>query len=208
MYLCEVFVKWSNKMMKEIVFATHNAHKASEIRNILGDSVKVKTLTDINLFEEIPENGNTFEENSFIKADFVRARVSDFTMCIADDSGLMVEALDGAPGVFSARYAGEPADDKRNVAKLLDNLKGVENRRAKFITVITALINDKSYSFRGEIEGVIIDECRGTNGFGYDPVFVPDGYDLTFAQLPSEVKNSISHRARAIRKFVEFFNNL
>lgn len=195
-------------MDKTIVFATHNAHKASEIRDILKDRFIVKTLTDINLFDEIPENGNTFEENSFIKADFVRSRVPENTMCIADDSGLMVEALGGMPGVFSARYAGEPSDDKRNVQKLLDALRGVENRKARFVTVITAVVDDEVHRFRGEIEGRIIDECRGSNGFGYDPVFVPDGYDVTFAQLPAEVKNTISHRARATDKFIRFINSI
>ncbi|MGM9794798.1 MAG: RdgB/HAM1 family non-canonical purine NTP pyrophosphatase [Candidatus Aphodosoma sp.] len=195
-------------MEKTIVFATHNAHKASEIRSILEGKYIVKTLTDINLFDEIPENGSTFEENSFIKADYVRCRVPENTMCIADDSGLMVDALGGMPGVYSARYAGEPSDDKRNVAKLLDNLLGVANRKAKFVTVITAVVNNEVYRFRGEIEGKIIEECRGTNGFGYDPVFVPDGYDATFAQLPAEVKNSISHRARATGKFIQFINNI
>lgn len=195
-------------MDKTIVFATHNAHKASEIRDILKDRFIVKTLTDINLFDEIPENGNTFEENSFIKADYVRSRVPENTMCIADDSGLMVEALGGMPGVFSARYAGEPSDDKRNVQKLLDALRGVENRKARFVTVITAVVDDEVHRFRGEIEGRIIDECRGSNGFGYDPVFVPDGYDVTFAQLPAEVKNTISHRARATDKFIRFINSI
>lgn len=195
-------------MEKTIVFATHNAHKVSEIRDILRGRFIVKTLTDIGLFDEIPEDGNTFEENSFIKADYVRSRVPENTMCIADDSGLMVEALGGMPGVFSARYAGEPSDDKRNVQKLLDNLRGVENRKARFVTVITAVVNDEVHRFKGEIEGRIIDVCRGSNGFGYDPVFVPDGYDLTFAQLPAEVKNTISHRARATDKFIRFINSL
>lgn len=195
-------------MEKTIVFATHNAHKVSEIRDILRGRFIVKTLTDIGLFDEIPEDGNTFEENSFIKVDYVRSRVPENTMCIADDSGLMVEALGGMPGVFSARYAGEPSDDKRNVQKLLDNLRGVENRKARFVTVITAVVNDEVHRFKGEIEGRIIDVCRGSNGFGYDPVFVPDGYDLTFAQLPAEVKNTISHRARATDKFIRFINSL
>ena len=191
-------------MMKEIVFATHNAHKASEIRNILGDSVKVKTLTDINLFEEIPENGNTFEENSFLKADFVRARVSDFTMCIADDSGLMVEALDGAPGVFSARYAGEPADSERNIDKLLNRLDGVTDRKARFRTAIALLQGDKLKLFEGICPGEIIAERRGSAGFGYDKVFVPEGFDRSFAEMTDAEKNAISHRGRATALLIDY----
>ncbi len=191
----------------KIVFATNNSHKLEEIRQILGESIEVLSLADINCHEDIPETAPTIEGNAMMKARYVYDKYG--TPCFADDTGLEVEALDGAPGVYSARYAGsEGHDSEANMRKLLHELEGKENRRAQFRTVI-ALIEQKdgkpvAHTFEGKIEGHISDEKRGTSGFGYDPIFVPEGYEQSFAELGNEIKNKISHRARAVARLAEY----
>ncbi len=191
----------------KIVFATNNSHKLEEIRQILGESIEVLSLADINCHDDIPETAPTLEGNAMMKARYVYDKYG--TPCFADDTGLEVEALDGAPGVYSARYAGgEGHDSEANMRKLLHELEGKENRRAQFRTVI-ALIEQKdgkpvAHTFEGKIEGHISDEKRGTSGFGYDPIFVPEGYEQSFAELGNEIKNKISHRARAVARLAEY----
>lgn len=191
----------------KIVFATNNSHKLEEIRQILGKSIEVLSLADINCHEDIPETAPTIEGNAMMKARYVYDKYG--TPCFADDTGLEVEALDGAPGVYSARYAGgEGHNSEANMRKLLHELEGKENRRAQFRTVI-ALIEQKdgkpvAHTFEGKIEGHISNEKRGTSGFGYDPIFVPEGYEQSFAELGNEIKNKISHRARAVARLAEY----
>lgn len=188
--------------MKEIVFATNNKHKLEEIRHITGDHLLIRSLSEIGCYDDIPETAETLEGNALLKAAFVRERYH--YDCFADDTGLEVDALNGRPGVYSARYAGEGHDFDANMEKLLEELQGIENRSARFRTVIALIINGNQYLFDGHINGHIISEMRGKKGFGYDPVFVPDGYNLTFAEMPAEQKNLISHRAIATTKLVEF----
>ncbi len=185
-----------------MVFATNNQHKLDEIRKITEGKLHILSLTDLNCIEEIEETGTTLEENALIKARFVKEKYG--YDCFADDTGLEVEALDGAPGVYSARYAGEGCTFADNMDKLLNALQGVENRAAQFRTVIALLINGEELLFDGAINGKIIKEKRGTTGFGYDPIFMPEGYDQTFAELGNDIKNSISHRALAMEKLVNF----
>ena len=188
--------------MKKIVFATNNKHKLDEIRKISEGKLEILSLNDINCRTDIPETGTTLEENALIKARFVKDNFG--YDCFADDTGLEVKALDGAPGVYSARYAGEDCRAEDNIRKLLTNLEGISDRRAAFRTVIALLIGDEQYFFEGAIRGKIIDEKRGESGFGYDPVFVPDGYEQTFAELGEDIKNNISHRAIATTKLIRF----
>lgn len=189
-------------MSRKLVFATHNAHKVDEVRAILPASVELVGLAALGCHDEIPETGDTLRDNALQKVQYIHDRFG--VDCFADDTGLEVEALDGAPGVYSARYAGEPADFAKNRAKLLAALAGISNRRAQFRTVVSLILNDKTYFFEGIVTGRIIAEERGVGGFGYDSVFVPDGYDKTFAELPAAVKNSISHRARAMEQLNNF----
>ena len=192
--------------MLQLLAATSNKHKVEEFRKMLNDlnsRVNIVTPDTIPNFPELIENGNSFEENAEKKAEQASAYAD--MAAFADDSGLMVEALDGAPGIFSARYAGDGATDAQRIAKLLDAMKGKTNRRAKFVCAIAiAYRGDDVALFRGEVCGTIADAPRGTNGFGYDPVFIPEGYDKTFGELSSEVKDSISHRAAAMVKAVKF----
>lgn len=197
-----------------IVFATNNKHKLDEIRSILGENINVLSLKDIGCHVDIPETGSTLEENAVQKAHYVAEQYG--CSCFADDTGLEVDALGGEPGVYSARYAdvqtGPGHNSEANMAKLLDKLSTSDNRKARFRTVI-ALINDSVSQepclFEGIVEGTIIREKRGAEGFGYDPIFMPAGYDLTFAELGNDIKNTISHRARAVRKLADFLiNNL
>lgn len=188
--------------MKKIVFATNNKHKLDEIRNITARKIEILSLSDIESDDEIEESGTTLKENALIKARFIKDKYG--FDCFADDTGLEVDALDGLPGVYSARYAGEECNPQDNMLKLLERLKGNENRAAKFRTVIALIINGKEYFFEGEIDGKIIGEKRGNAGFGYDPIFMPDGYNKTFAELGDDVKNHISHRALATQKLVDF----
>lgn len=188
--------------MKEMVFATNNPHKLDEIRKIGEGRLRILSLADIDCHEEIEETGNTLEENALIKARFIKEKYG--YDCFADDTGLEVDALKGAPGVYSARYAGEGCSFTDNMDKLLTALQGIENRTAQFRTVIALVLNGKEYLFDGVIKGKIIEEKQGSTGFGYDPIFMPDGYDKTFAELGNEVKNTISHRALAMEKLVDF----
>lgn len=188
--------------MKSLVFATNNRHKLEEVRAILQDKFHIRSLAEIGCLDEIPETSPTIEGNALQKAEYV---VDHFnTPCFADDTGLEVEALDGRPGVYSARYAGETATFDDNVDKLLEELKGKSNRRARFKSVIAIVDGCREVLFEGIINGTIVNERRGTSGFGYDPVFVPEGYDQTFAEMPPTLKNSISHRALAVEKLVEY----
>lgn len=186
----------------KIVFATNNAHKLNEIRKISKDQLEILSLSDINCHDDIPETGKTLQENALIKAQYVK---DIFGLdSFADDTGLEVEALNNAPGIYSARFAGEKCDSEDNMRKLLHDLEGVENRNARFRTVIALLLSGETHYFEGEIAGEIIDAKRGNNGFGYDPIFMPYGYDKTFGELPEEVKNKLSHRAIATQKLVTF----
>ncbi len=191
-------------MKDRLVFATHNKNKLEEIRNIL-NSYEVVGLRDIGCMEDIVEDSDTLQGNAKIKADFV---TNNFHMdCFADDTGLEVEALDGAPGVYSARYAGEGCSYHDNVVKMLAAMKGKENRKARFRTVIALNLNGKQYFFDGIVNGRILTEEHGSGGFGYDPIFQPDGFEETFAEMSMEVKNKISHRGRAVQKLVEFLQS-
>ncbi len=188
--------------MKKIIFATNNAHKLHEVSDILKDKYQVLSLNDVGINTDIPETGTTLQENAMIKARFVyELKGGD---CFADDTGLEVEVLDGAPGVYSARYAGENKDSKANMQKVLVELQGENNRKARFVTVIAAIIDGKEYYFEGIIKGSIIESPRGDSGFGYDPIFLPDGYYKTFAELGDDIKNKISHRALAVEKLQAF----
>ncbi|MCK0159875.1 non-canonical purine NTP diphosphatase [Allomuricauda sp. F6463D] len=189
----------------KLVFATHNDHKLKEVQQLLPKSIQLLSLKDIDCFDEIPETGTTLEENAKIKADFVTKTYG--LNCFSDDTGLLVDALNGAPGVFSARYAGEQKNDKDNMVKLLSELKGANNRSAHFKTVVYLNLKEDSYTFDGIVEGHITHEEHGNGGFGYDPIFKPNGYDKTFGELPSTTKNTISHRGRAMAKLVEFLKN-
>lgn len=185
----------------KICFATHNENKLREINEILRD-FDIVGLNEIGCVEEIPETGTTLEENSKIKADFVASNYG--ISCFADDTGLEVESLNGEPGVYSARYAGEERDNSANINLLLKNLEVHTNRSARFRTVITLILEGQTHQFEGIVNGTILSELRGARGFGYDPVFIPEGHDRTFAEMPAETKNSISHRGRAVAKLVKF----
>ena len=187
-------------MKQKIVFATNNAHKLEEVAAILGDNYEVLSLREIGCDADIPETANTFAGNALQKAQYVKEHYG--YDCFADDSGLEVDVLDGAPGVFSARYSG--GGSEANIDKLLHNLTGERDRSAQFRTVVALLIGEESHMFEGVVRGTIIEERRGEGGFGYDPIFVPEGYDLTFAELGSDIKNQISHRAKAVKQLAEF----
>ena len=189
----------------EIVFATNNEHKLRELQQILRNKVKLLSLSDINCFEDIPETSPTIEENSMQKADYVRDKYK--TDCFADDTGLEIEALNGRPGVYSARYAGDEKDMDKNIEKILFELENLNNKNARFKTVISLILNGEKHQFEGIVNGKIIEDKKGESGFGYDPVFVPKGYDITFAEMDTELKNKISHRGIAVQKLVEFLNN-
>lgn len=185
-----------------IVFATNNQHKLDEIKKISNGQLEILSLGDINCHEEIPETGNTLKENALIKAHFVKKK---FDMdCFADDTGLEVEALENAPGIHSSRYAGPDCDPEDNMQKLMQELQNKTNRKALFRTVIALLLKGEVHYFEGIIRGEIIHQKKGTNGFGYDPIFKPEGYDKTFGELSEDIKNSLSHRAIATKKLVAF----
>ncbi len=189
----------------KLVFATHNDHKLKEVQQLLPDYIELLSLKDIQCFDEIPETGETLEENAKIKANFVTQTYG--LDCFSDDTGLLVDALNGSPGVYSARYAGEQKSAQDNMVKLLSELKGEEKRSAHFKTVIHLNLKGHSYTFDGIVEGTITQEEQGSGGFGYDPIFKPDGFDQTFGELPSATKNAISHRGRAIQKLANFLKN-
>jgi len=188
--------------MKSIVFATNNAHKIAEIQDILSDDIKIIPLSEIGCTEDIPETSLTIEGNASQKAHYVNDKYK--VDCFADGTGLEVDALGGKPGVNSARYAGPGHDFEANVTKLLKDLNGQLSRRARFRTVISLVTDDNETLFDGVINGIIINERRGSKGFGYDPVFIPDGYQQTFAEMSPELKNTISHRAIATRKRIKY----
>ena len=191
--------------MKKLVFATNNAHKLEEIRAILGDKVEILSLNDINCHTDIPETAETLQGNAALKAQYIYDNYG--LDCFADDTGLEVEALNGAPGIYSARYAGgEGHDSEANMKKLLSEMQDKENRKARFRTVICLIESGEEHFFEGIVNGSIIRERKGGAGFGYDPVFMPDGYSETFAEMGNDEKNKISHRARAVQKLCEYLN--
>lgn len=190
----------------KLVFATNNNHKLKEVKQLLPDSIEILSLKDIDCEDEIAETGSTIPDNAFIKARYIYEK---FGMnCFADDTGLEVDALDGRPGVYSARFAGPACRAADNIKKLLTELKGIENRKANFRTSICLMIDGVSTNFEGRVDGVITMAEEGENGFGYDPVFLPNGYTKTFAQMSDEEKNAISHRGVAIRKLVDYLSKL
>ncbi|HKK60041.1 MAG TPA: RdgB/HAM1 family non-canonical purine NTP pyrophosphatase [Salinivirga sp.] len=188
----------------EVIFATHNKHKSKEIKKLASDVVLIRNLNDIGYETEIPETGTTLMANALEKCQFVKKSVS--SPVFADDTGFEVDALNGAPGVYSARYAGEPKSDKANLQKLLGEIQGKADRRARFKTVICFLKDDEPLFFEGVVEGKVIDTPKGAEGFGYDPVFIPEGYQQTFAEMDLELKNKISHRGKAFEKFVNYLH--
>ncbi len=192
--------------LMRIVFATHNPNKIREVLHLLPKHIDLLSLTDIGCVEEIPETGQTLEENALLKAQYVVRNYGH--PCFADDTGLIVDALDGAPGVYSARYAGTNKNADANMAKLLSEMKKKPNRSARFKTVIALFLEGEQQLFTGKVEGEIIHEKKGEQGFGYDPVFKPVNFDKTFAELPLSVKNKIGHRGKAIRKLVDYLKNI
>ena len=192
-------------MKRKFVFATNNAHKLEEVTAILGNRIELLSLKDIHCHVDIPETADTLEGNALLKAQYI---FENYQMdCFADDTGLEVEALNGEPGVYSARYAGDGHNAEANMLKLLHNMEGIENRKAQFRTAISLILDGKEYLFEGVIKGEIIKEKRGNSGFGYDPIFKPEGYERTFAELGNDVKNKISHRALAVQKLCEFLQS-
>lgn len=191
--------------MFQVVFATNNSNKLQEVRSLLDGKLRVVSLADIGCNKDIPETAATIEGNARLKAEYVFCNYKH--NCFADDSGLEVEALGGEPGVFSARYAGEQRSAEDNMNKLLESLNGVENRKAQFKTVISLIVNGNYFEFTGIIKGVISKEKKGVEGFGYDPVFIPEGCNKTFAEMDLSEKNKISHRAIAVGKLVEYFSS-
>lgn len=189
-------------MIKQIIFATNNAHKLSEVQAVLGDRFRLVTLAECGIAEEIPEDAPTLEGNALQKARYVHERTG--ADCFADDTGLEVDALDGAPGVHSARYATDGHDFAANNRLLLSNLADATDRSAHFRTVIALILDGREYLFEGRVDGRITDSEAGCGGFGYDPLFVPDGFDKTFAEMDADEKNAVSHRGRAVRRLVEF----
>ena len=195
----------------KLIFATHNENKLFEVKKMISKKIKIKSLSDLNYNFEIPENEKTIRENAIFKARFIYSKFK--SNIFADDTGLEVEALGGKPGVHSARYAGNDKDNKRNIKKLLDSMRAIENRKANFKTVVSLIFNDKLYVFEGKINGKIACEEKGLFGFGYDPVFIPEGFKKTFGEINTDIKNTISHRAIAFKKLISFlkknhdFNN-
>ncbi|MGV0755096.1 RdgB/HAM1 family non-canonical purine NTP pyrophosphatase [Empedobacter brevis] len=189
----------------ELIFATHNNNKVKEVKKMLPSYLSMKSLTDIHFFDEIEETGETFEENAQLKAKIIFEKTGK--NIFADDSGLVIEALNGAPGVYSHRYAGTGRDED-NIAKALKELEGKTNRKAYFISVFCLILNEKEYFFEGRVNGTIATEILGDNGFGYDPIFIPDGHTKSFAQMTAEEKNTISHRGKAVEKLNDFLTNL
>lgn len=190
----------------KIIFATNNKHKLEEIEDILGKDFEIVSLAEIGCHEDIPETGLTLEENARQKSTYIVEHYNHD--CFADDTGLEVDALNGEPGVHSARYAeGTDHDSEANMRKLLSKMSNVKDRTARFRTVISLIINGVEHQFEGRVEGRIATEKHGTEGFGYDPIFIPEGYDKSFAELGEEVKNQISHRARAVKKLAEYLSS-
>ena len=189
----------------KLVFATNNLNKLKEVQEMLPDSIELLSLKDINCFDEIEETETTLEGNAKLKADYITTKFG--FNCFADDTGLEVESLDGKPGVYSARFAGEPANSENNMQKLLVDLEHKKNRKAQFRTAVSLNINDEKFIFEGICKGEILTRKQGEKGFGYDPIFKPEGFNKSFAEMTSEEKNTISHRGIAIQKLVAFLNN-
>ena len=193
-------------MKQKLVFATHNPNKIKEIQELVPPQIELLSLKDINCIEEIEEIGTTLEENAKIKVDYIKNKYG--FDCFADDSGLEVDALDGAPGVYSARYAGSEKNNEKNIQKVWVNLLNKKDQTAQFRTIIAASIEGKEFICEGKIRGTIIQEKRGEGGFGYDPIFIPEGHSKTFAELGKEIKNRISHRAKAFTIFLDKLNTV
>lgn len=193
-------------MPRQLVFATNNQHKVDEVSAMIGGDFELLTLKDMGCEADIPETGATFHENASIKSHYIFNHYH--IDCFADDSGLEIDALNGEPGVFSARYAGTHGDHEANMDKVLAKLQGVENRSARFKTVISLLWQGREHFFEGVVEGTIRLERSGSKGFGYDPIFRPDGYQITFAEMTTEEKNRISHRARAVEQLIQFLKTV
>ena len=187
-----------------LIFATSNQNKVLEIQKILPKKFNIKSLKDLNYFEDVPENETTIEGNAVFKAKYIYEKFN--INVFADDTGLEVEALNGEPGVHSARYAGKTRNSEKNIKKLLKNLKNIKNRNARFKTVIALIIDNKLHIFSGIVEGYILDSPKGNNGFGYDPIFCPNGFDKSFAELTLKEKNLISHRSLAMKKLIDFIS--
>jgi len=198
-----LFLKLKFRAM-ELVFATNNAHKLEEVQQMVGDKFVLKSLADIGCDDDIPETGVTFQENAQQKTDYLFQKYQ--VDCFGDDSGLEIDALNGEPGVYSARYSGS-RDMEKNIDLVLENLQDQENRRARFKTVISLFLDGEQHFFEGTVEGRIIAGRTGTAGFGYDPIFIPDDYEKTFAEMSLEEKNKISHRSQAVAKLVGFLNS-
>ena len=191
-------------MKKKFVFATNNAHKLEEVTAILGDKIELLSMKDIHCHADSPETADTLEGNAVLKARYI---FENYNMdCCADDTGLEVEALNGAPGVYSARYAGDAHNSEANMRKLLQDMEGIENRKAQFRTVFALIINGKEHLFEGIVKGEITKHRCGSSGFGYDPVFIPEGYTQTYAEMGNTLKNKISHRALATNKLCNFLS--
>ena len=191
-------------MKKKFVFATNNAHKLEEVTAILGDKIELLSMKDIHCHADIPETADTLEGNALLKARYIFENCN--MDCFADDTGLEVEALNGAPGVYSARYAGDAHNSEANMRKLLQDMEGIENRKAQFRTVFALIINGKEHLFEGIVKGEITKHRCGSSGFGYDPVFIPEGYTQTYAEMGNTLKNKISHRALATNKLCNFLS--
>lgn len=190
----------------KILFATHNQHKLTELQQIVNKDIHLVSLYDLNYHKEIEESGTTLNENALLKARLIS---NIFNMnTFADDTGLEIEALNGAPGVYSARFAGEEKDSVNNMNKVLELMNGISNRKAQFRTVIALIIDNKEYLFEGVVKGEILEEPVGNNGFGYDPVFKPSGYSASFAQMDPETKNKISHRGKAVEQLIKFLESV
>jgi XTP/dITP diphosphohydrolase len=190
----------------KLVFATNNLNKLKEVQEMLSNTVEIVSLKDINCFDEVDETETTLEGNAKLKADYITQKFG--YNCFADDTGLEVESLDGKPGVYSARYAGEPVNSENNMQKLLTELKGKENRKAQFRTAVCLNLNGEQYVFEGTCKGEILKEKQGIEGFGYDPIFKPTGFSESFANMNSEDKNKISHRGIAMQQLIDFLLNL
>ena len=190
----------------DLVFATNNQHKIKEIKNLIGEEFNIKSLGDIGFFDEIPETKMTIEGNASQKSFFIYDKYK--INCFADDTGLEIKSLNGRPGVFSARYASDECDFNKNMNRVLDELKGKDDRSAHFRTIISLIINGKEKTFERIVNGQILERKKGKDGFGYDPIFLPYGYDHTFAEMSLEEKNIISHRVRATKRLVEHLNEL
>ncbi len=194
-----------NTLLMELVFATNNLNKLREVQEMLSNSIKILSLKDINCYDEVDETENSLEGNAKLKANYITKNFG--YNCFADDTGLEVESLDGKPGVYSARFAGEPVNAENNMQKLLSELKNKTNRKAQFRTAVCLNIEGKQFLFEGICKGEILTKKQGEKGFGYDPIFKPEGFKESFATMSSEEKNKISHRGIAIQKLVEFLNN-